>query len=288
MFFCMKNKRILILGSSGFIGRALVREMLSKNDGEILVPSSQELNLVEADAHHKIVAMNPDIIILAAGKSFVPDSWVDPRSFFEQNISSTVCVAEAARLLKAKVIYLSTFVYGPPYRLPISELNPVSPFNPYAASKLAGERVLQDYSTLFGVESNILRLFNVYGPGQRTDFLIPTLIQQVVKGEEIRVKDLLPKRDYVHLYDVISAIAAATHSFNGCRIYNVASGVSYSVSDLIQLLVDISGKKIPVYSEQVSRPNEVMDTMADIRKIHKDLGWSPVIEFKQGLTQLLG
>ncbi|MBK8928062.1 MAG: SDR family oxidoreductase [Crocinitomicaceae bacterium] len=163
---------------------------------------------------HKIISsithVNPSIIIIAAGKSFVPDSWKYPNDFYSINTLGTINVAEAARISGAKIIFLSTFVYGAPYSLLISETGSAQPFNPYASSKFLAELSLKNYFDFFGVASSVLRVFNVYGEGQKDDFLIPTIISQYKNGGSIHVKDLSPKRDYIHVDDLTDAIVVAS------------------------------------------------------------------------------
>lgn len=283
----MSNSKILIIGATGFIGKKLVDKMAVDLPQHQLVCWSGAHDISSAAVIGKIVAEKPEIIIMAAGKSYVPESWVNPWEFYHINTTGTINVAEAARVCKARIIFLSTFVYGEPYRLPIKETNAVRPFNPYASSKFAAEQILKDFSRHFGVDVNILRVFNVYGKGQRPEFLIPTLIQQYHTSDVIRVKDLNPKRDYVHVDDLIDALIASTQHFNGFQVYNVAGGESFSVSDIIQILFKAGGRELPVESEGVVRANEVNDTVADISKIKKDLNWSPKIKFEQGIAGLL-
>lgn len=283
----MKSRRILIMGSTGFIGLSLKRALSASGIENEIISVGSDLDITTREAVDKIISYKPEIIIHCAGKSFVPDSWENPLEFYSVNTLGTLHVAESARKLNAKIIYLSTFVYGEPYIIPITESNSTATFNPYASSKFTGEILLNDYARLFGIHVNILRVFNVYGPGQRPEFLIPTLIRQYRSGKEFRVKDLTPKRDYIYLDDLISAVIAATNTFDGFQVYNVASGISYSVGEVISMIQQAGGREIPVYSEEVRRGNEVLDTRADIEKIKRELSWSPRISFPEGIKNLL-
>lgn len=280
----MNKLKVLVLGNTGFIGKKLVDKLIQINDYE-LVNLKEKILIQNEQIISEIVNIKPEIIVIAVGKSFVPDSWVNPVEFFSINTLGALNCCEAARKVNAKIIFLSTFVYNHPFHLPINEANLVAPLNPYAASKIEAENILKYYHDFFGIESNVLRLFNVYGQHQNRDFLIPFLIEQIKNGNTIQVKDLNPKRDYIHVDDVVDAIIAA-FNFNGHKIYNVGSGESYSVLEIIEKLISISGKKLEIISANESRPNEVMDTRADINKIVLELKWTPKISIDQGLKNL--
>jgi len=283
----MSNSKILVLGAGGFIGNKLCEKIKAGLSQITLVPWFSDHDITQPAIIEEIVLENPDVIVIAVGKSFVPDSWISPLNFYTINTLGTIYIAEAARKINAKIVFLSTFVYGEPYRLPIKENNSVRPLNPYASSKFAAEQILKDYHRHFSVESNVLRVFNVYGKGQRESFLIPTLINQYKNNKKIVVKDLFPKRDYIHIDDLIGAILAAIKNFNGFEVYNVASGKSYSVQEIIDVIFQVNGHKTPVISENSIRINEVNDTCADITKINEKLNWKPLISIEEGISKLL-
>lgn len=282
----MKNERILILGATGFVGKKLIPKLAEIYGDEALIKWGSDFDIREDKIIASITHENPSIIIHAAGKSFVPDSWKYPNDFYTINTLGTINVAEAARISGAKIIFLSTFVYGAPYSLPISETDSAQPFNPYASSKFLAEQLLKNYFEFFGVESNVLRVFNVYGDGQQDDFLIPTIISQYKNFGSIHVKDIKPKRDYIHVDDLTDAIVAASKKINGFSVYNVASGESHSVADIIEYVHQAGGKEVPVISDNLSRENEVMDTRADISKIMNELNWIPKIKIREGIKRL--
>ena len=142
-------------------------------------------------------------------------------------------------------------------------------------------------SDRFGIPIIILRLFNVYGPGQPENFLIPSIIRQVNAAEAIRVKDLEPKRDYVYIGDVVLSILKAVHCQRKFCIFNIGSGASLSVEEIIRIIQDLKKTNLPVYSAAERRKDEIMNTVADITLAKLELGWSPQWTFVQGVQHML-
>jgi nucleoside-diphosphate-sugar epimerase len=184
-------------------------------------------------------------------------------------------------------VFLSSYLYGNPRELPIAENAPISVTNPYALSKKLAEEVCEFYADRLGVSVMILRPFNAYGPGQKEPFLIPSIIGQVKRGGPVRVQDLEPKRDYVYIADLVEAIASSVNLRYSFNVINVGSGVSHSVADVIQIIQDITGRKLEIKASGERRPNEVMDTVADISKAKEVLGWTPRWTISQGIKAIL-
>lgn len=276
-------KRILVSGSSGFIGRNFCHALSRGNNQVIEIPSSNEFDLCDS----KKVSMLPevDVIIHLAAKSYIPDSFNNPSYFYKNNVVSTLNLLEKSRKDKAKFILLSTYVYGNPQYLPIDEKHPISALNPYTQSKLICEDLCQAYARDFGLHSIILRPFNVYGPGQLSSFLLPSIISQL-NNEEIFLQDSRPKRDYVFIDDLVEAILLSIEvEKEGCNVYNVGSGSSYSVNELVDMLVQISKSTSQIRFANIERKGEVLNTIADIKKINSDLGWFPLVDLQEGLMR---
>ena len=276
--------KILVTGSSSFIGKHLISR-LRNCQHEIVEASS-----LEGDVATQVTWSNFDraeVLVHLAAKTFVPDSWNDPNGFLETNFQGIVCALEYCRRNNARLIYLSSYLYGNPIKLPIPESTPLIANNPYALSKKLAEEVCKFYSDFFGVKITILRPFNVYGPGQSEKFLIPSLINQVLTGNHIHVKDLEPRRDYIYISDLIDAIVNAIDRPLVFDIFNIGMGVSYSVAELICMIQDISGTNLAVQSAGERRPQEVMDTQAEIQKAMELLNWSPQYSLRSGLEAML-
>jgi nucleoside-diphosphate-sugar epimerase len=225
-------------------------------------------------------------VVHLAARTFVPDSWNDPGSFMRVNLHGTIAALGYCRTHAARLVFLSSYLYGDPERLPISEHAPLAAHNPYALSKKLAEEACRFFADRFGVNVTVLRPFNVYGTGQPEQFLIPSIIRQLEQGEEIRVKDLAPKRDYVYVRDVVRAIAKAAERRHAFGVFNVGSGTSHSVDALIGTIQEVWKKQLPVVSAGERRKGEIMDTIADIRHAERELGWKPHYTLRQGLADM--
>jgi nucleoside-diphosphate-sugar epimerase len=275
---------ILVTGASGFIGSHLIPR-LREQGHEVFVMSSRAGDVAE----QRTWASYPraEVVIHLAGKAFVPASWEQPAAFIRCNLLGTVGALDYCVRHSARLVFVSSYLYGRPESLPIRETAPLLANNPYALSKKLAEEACQFYAASLGAEITILRPFNVYGAGQSDSFLVPSIIRQVRTGRQIRVKDLEPKRDYVYVDDVVRAILAAAGRRGENGVFNIGSGVSHSVQDLIRVVQQVMGTDIPVQSDGERRKDEVMDTVADIAQARRHLGWQPEWTLDAGVRQMI-
>ena len=134
----------------------------------------------------------------------------------------------------------------------------------------------------------MLRLFNVFGPGQKEHFLIPFLIKQIRDSKNtVSVQDLTPKRDYIYIEDVCKAIELSIHKTNGYQLFNIGSGRSFSVGEVIEMLQRISGTEKQVFCKNSVRKNELNDVIADISLIRSEWGWTPEVDLLSGLAKTM-
>lgn len=275
--------KILVTGATGFIGKH-VTLLFSSLGHTVFGISSQNGDIADTLMWQSLP--QADIVVHLASRTYVPDSWNDPLGFINTNLSGTICCLEYCRKYQAKLIYLSSYLYGNPIRLPINETDPLFVNNPYGLSKKMAEESCTFYSDNFGLSVIILRPFNVYGPDQSRKFIIPMIIEQVIMGRTISVKDLTPKRDYIYVEDLVNAIYKAV-SLEGSHIFNIGSGISYSVNTLIEIIQREAGTNLPVISSNEKRLGEILDTKADISKAIRILGWSPQWTLESGINKII-
>ena len=275
------SERVLVTGGSGFVGRMLVRSLRDAG-AEIYAP---ERGVLDVSAAGSFDGFSADWVIHLAGRTYVPASWSDPADFYRVNVLGTVNVLDYCWRTQAKLIYVSGYCYGLPETLPIAETAPLKPNNPYAFSKSAAEQACRFFFEHLQTSVMIVRPFNIYGPGQPANFLIPRIVEQAVNPAvaEIVVRDDTPKRDYVHVDDVIGAIESLRRNPRPGATFNIGSGVSYSVAEVARMVCTAAGVSKPVVSRGNRRVNDIPDVIADITVIRQVAGWSPTIALPEGL-----
>ena len=276
--------RVLLTGATGFIGKHLLHRLRSLEHQVI------ELNRKSGDISSQEIWANlppTDVVVHLAGRTFIPDSWNDPNGFLHTNFHGTTCALDYCRINKASMIFISAYLYGIPDALPISESAALRANNPYAFSKKLAEDACRFYSEYYGIAITVLRPFNIYGPGQSQKWLIPSIVEQVRKGKVIEVMDLAPKRDYVYIDDLNEAIINSLDRLSGFNVFNIGSGQSYSVESVIEIIQFAEGSNIRVRCVGERRPQEIMDTIADISRARYELGWFPRWSLSNGIKAVV-
>ena len=279
--------KILITGFSGFIGSYLLKRLNQTKHELILADIANGTDICDWQQVKQFEGI--DVVVHLANLSFVPASYENPKKFYETNYLSTLNMLELCRLSEAKLIFFSSYVYGHPQYQPIDENHPIQAFNPYAQTKVICESLCEGYNRDFKVSITIFRPFNIYGKGQNPDFLIPTIINQAKNGK-IVIKDDRPKRDYIHVEDIVEAIATvieSDHIEKSMDIFNLGSGVSFSVKEIVEMVRGFFDFKIEYLCTYEIRPNDVLNTVADISKIKMKLHWQPKISIVDGLKSML-
>ena len=276
-------KKILITGADGFIGKNVIEQFDSKYKF-VKITRSSKYDILDLNSFIDIDSV--DIVLHLAAKTFVPESFKNPYEFYDFNIKSTLNIAEFCRIKNvSRVIYLNSYTYGTPNYLPIDEEHKISLHSPYNKSKYLSEELLLNYlDSVSNVVS--LRLFNIFGKYQGEHFLIPTIIKQL-SGNKIEVKNLKPKRDYLYVKDLILLIEKIIETNSISGIFNVGSGKSYSVSEIVNTILKVSKKELKIISENITRENEVMDCYADIEKLNSQLKWIPKYSFEEAISDYI-
>lgn len=275
----------VVTGAGGFIGQALLDRLRRVEGLTVAELRRQDGDVVDAATWDRLPPAS--VLYHLAGRSFVPDSWRDAAGFMITNVVGTERALAYCQRHGAALVLASAYVYGIPERLPIREDDAAHPNNPYALSKLMAEQTVEFATRYRGVRASVLRLFNVFGPGQREEFLIPSILCQVRQEMAIRVMSLAPRRDYVFIDDVVDAFVRAAHVASGFSRFNIGSGVSLSVADVCNAIQNVAGTTWPLRCDEIDRPEEIPDTRADIERARDVLGWQPRFSFHEGIRRMV-
>jgi nucleoside-diphosphate-sugar epimerase len=276
------GKRVLVTGADGFIGRRLIPELVRAGFDTVSVDVTDGVDFSDWSQVEHLPKFH--VLIHLAGRSFVPDSFDHPREFYDLNFRLTLNALELCRLRGGRMIYISSYTYGTPQYLPIDEHHPVAGFNPYAEGKLIGEKLCRAYDRDFQTPFLIVRPFNIYGPGQSPQFLIPKIVRQAREGK-ITLMDPIPRRDFLHVEDLVSALVRGAGYDGPSTTLNLASGTSYSVGEVVALVRRHYPNTTVEYSDE-TRPGEVPDTRASIHLAQETLNWRPMIDLETGIARL--
>ncbi len=275
-----------VTGSSGFIGSYLVKKLRASKYEVIEISRTKGYNVLDADSLKVLPKI--DIIIHLAAVTYVPESFNKPASFFDVNVQGTNNMLDVARINNSKFIFISSYLYGIPSTLPTNEQHPLTPTNPYAASKLMAENLCKHYNSFFNTNVVIIRPFNIYGKGQAKEFLIPKIINLARTGK-LSLFDSRPKRDYVYIEDLVESIISLIDykPNNGFEIFNVGSGKSYSVKEVVKVVLDNLKNPVEVSYDDETQEIPIPNTVADISALNKATGWKPTVSLAQGIQKMI-
>lgn len=300
----------LVTGGAGFIGSHIV-EALVKNGDKVKVIDDfssgrrqnleallNKIELIEGDIRDKALVNSAmpgvDYVLHQAALRSVPKSLENPELYNDVNINGTLNILNAAQQVRVKrvVFASSSSIYGEIDIFPQKEdLLPLL-ISPYALTKLAGEYYCRIFSKNYGLETVSLRYFNVFGPRQSLEnqyaVVIPKFITCMLKDENPPVHgDGQQTRDFTYVQNIVQAnIKSATLPEVKGEVFNIACGQAYSVLDIISHINKILKKSIePKFIPP--RPGDVKDTLADITRAQKLLGFAPEVGFEQGLKKTI-
>ena len=309
----LENKIVLVTGAGGFIGSALVGQLLaqgatvraflrytSRRDLGLLkfLPKPQldglEIifgNLMDPEALES-ASRNVDILFHLGALIAIPYSYVHPVDVVNTNINGTLNVLQACRKNDCKLIHTSTSeVYGSALRVPIDETHPLQGQSPYSASKIGADKLVESYYRSFNIQAVTVRPFNTYGPGQSNRAVIPTIISQALTSDVIRMGNLNAKRDFTYVSDTVNGFIKAAQAQNvEGETFNLGYGSEIRIGELADLIIEIIGKPCSIeIDDQRLRPekSEVSRLISDNTKAKKFLSWTPEIGFRDGLTQTI-
>lgn len=301
--------RCLITGGAGFLGSHIAQELLldghsvrvldNFSSGSERNLSGMEAELLNGDIRDTAAVAKAcsgmDCIFHMAALVSVFESVKQPRLTHEINANGTFNVLEAAHEAEVRrvVIASTAAVYGNNPASPKTEDMPLSPESPYAASKIAGEHSAGLFASLYGMETICLRYFNAYGPRQNPDNpysgVISRFADQMQRGETIHIfGDGRQTRDFVFAKDIARAniLAMKCESAGKGEAYNIGTGTSSSLLDVIDALASLTGK-IPRMEFHSARAGDIVHSLPDISRAKKVLGYLPSTTLKAGLALLL-
>lgn len=284
--------RVVITGAGGFLGHGLCRRLAGS--GWEVVALDRTADVTDRAAMRGRVSAADAVVHLAfptRGKA----RRERPFETLVEVVAGTVNVLRLAVECGAAHVVLASSgkVYGPPQRLPISEDHPVAPETRLGALKRLAESVLHDGARAVGSAGGLgvttLRIFNVYGPGQREGFVVPHLVASLRAGGPVRLGELDHRRDFIHLEDTCAAFGTALDHpapAGVLRVLNVGTGRAISVRDLLEGLGAPAGVTPEVIQDPtLRRPDEAPEERADMARL-RALGWAPRVELAEGLSAL--
>lgn len=304
--------KILVTGGAGFIGSNLVEELI-KDDNNVTVvddlsmglrsnlPPDDKITFFEKSItdydfmENLLLTEKFDYIFLLAAVASVADSIARPAYTHEVNQNANLFILETIRKNKLPVKNLlfasSAAIYGDEPTLPKSENSAICPLTPYAIDKFATERFVLDYGKLYGMNTVAVRFFNVYGPRQNPaspySGVLSILADRLMKGRQFTLYgDGEQTRDFVFVKDVVVALRLLmTHEDSEKDVYNVATGSTTSINEVIAEMENISGKKLDIEITD-AREGDIKHSLADISKLEA-LGYVPAYSLADGLDLYL-
>ena len=297
-----------VTGGAGFIGHHLVAGLLERGDQVSVVDDLSTGSSARLAAFGDRVAVTEgnildpfaldaafagcDVIFHHAAIASVAQSLTHPRLVNDVNANGTIEVMlAAARHNVRRVVFAgSSAVYGVPEHLPCMERQRPEPVSPYGVSKLAAEHLVHSLGALHGIETVVLRYFNVYGPGQdpaaEYAAVVPRFIAAVLAGERPIINGSSDiSRDFVFISDVVGAnlLAAREASPTGLTC-NIASGVQTSLKQLLDAVAEATGRPVdPLFGPK--RPGDIEHSVADIAVARRELGYEPQVLLGAGIAR---
>ena len=298
--------RTLVTGGAGYIGSVIVEELQRQGHTPVIFDSfvkghraalPADVTAIEGDIRDTALLIETmrheriEAVIHMVGLIEVGLSATNPAAFFETNVGGGMSVVRAMIETDVRRLVLSSTaaVYAADAPLPLREDAPTGPTSAYGASKLMVEQMLQFVAPVHGLICTSLRYFNAAGATERNGeahepetHLIPLVLRAAERGESVTIYgtdyptgDGTGVRDYIHVRDLASAhLVALDRNEPGVAIYNVGSGVGYSVRQVIEMAREVTGSDLPVI-ERSRRPGDQPATVASSERIMRELGWRP-------------
>ncbi len=309
-----KGGKVFVTGADGFIGSHLVEALVTEGaDVRALVyynswNSLGWLSELPADVLASVEVITGDVrdadriadgvrganyVFHLASLIGIPYSYVAPRAYVDTNITGTLNVLQACRNSDSltRVIHTSTSeVYGTAQTVPIREDHPLVGQSPYSASKIGADKLAESFHLSFELPVVTARPFNTFGPRQTARAVIPTIASQLLSGVNVlKLGALSPTRDFNYVTDTAAGFLSLAHCAEAeGRVVNIGTGEEWSIEQTAQMLMQITGRDVPIVSDEVRiRPagSEVNRLIADAAQIRSLTSWQPRVDFPGGLAR---
>lgn len=310
------QKKVLITGASGFAGSHLAEYLSSQNTYEITgthfssstntISKPEKIHYAKLDlanaesVENLVVSLKPDLIFHLAALSSPAASFSAPGETFTNNILAEINLLEAvrkARLSECRILIVSSAdIYGKVRKedIPIDEVTPLRPTNPYAVSKIAQDFLGLQYFLSYGMHVVRVRPFNHIGPRQSSQFVVAAFAQKIAKIEKgqmesvLNVGNLSAKRDFTDVRDMVRAYEAILEKGKYGEVYNIGTGVSHRINDVLAMLLSLSSVTVSIKTDpRLLRPSDDPELVCDNKKFVSLTGWKPEIPLKQTLKDTL-
>ncbi len=311
----IKGCKVLVTGADGFIGSHLCEALVFagaevtglayynslgsygwldhlndqvKSSVDVVLGDIRDQTLIQSLVRGK------ELVFHLAALVGIPFSYHATELYVSTNVYGTLNILQACRNEDVRRVFITSTseVYGTAQYVPIDELHPLCAQSPYAATKIAADKLAESFRRSFGTPVSIVRPFNTYGPRQSARAIIPTIISQLIQGsKEIKLGDLTPTRDFNYVRDTVGGfIAIAEYDSTIGEEVNIATGEEYSVGCVAQEIISQLDATAEIVCDSVRfRPqeSEVQRLLGSNQKIFELTGWTPAYNLSRGISETI-